>query len=453
VKRKCLLAFALTCVMVLGFASNAFADHSPQFYFDFQTGAGVTNGVRFRQVFPSSFNVAFNINNGTSPHGLYSQTSAKCAVCHSVHRAPTAGTSSQSTLDFGGTANTSSRYAESTWTAQATTELLLRSTAAASCSYCHISSGAKKMYGGDATFAVFNPPEGSSADVLENSWNEFYGHTNACTTCHAVHGAKTFQGNGVAGMALKYMGLKNLGTIPLVVEPEVYSNSPLYANYNDMINGNVKPAALAAGATALTAAVTAQCSICHVNYSPASNQVINPGWTNPNLFQGGSWGSANGSTAGIFVGTTADPVAALPGYPGPTYTNRAFTGTPSSWIMAFKDHPLKTPDALFAGAGATGAAKLGPVSSKQSLTCQSCHDAPSILVAGYWVSSFPHYTPGYYKFSTALDQAAYDTPSTIAQVMLGRRGFYNSFGTRPGKPAVMNDGYCTKCHDTVGTMY
>lgn len=446
--KKSLLAIALAGVMVFGFASTALADHSPQFYFDFQTGTAITNGVRFRQVFPSTWNVTFNIDNGTSPHGLYSQTSAKCSVCHSVHRAPTAGTSSQSTLDFGGTANSSSRYAESTWTAQATTQLLLRSSAAASCTYCHVSSGAKKMFGGDASLALFG--EG------ENSWNEFYSHTTGCTSCHAVHGANTFGGNGVAGLVLKYQGVKKLGTIPLVVQPEVYGNSPLYANFTDMVNGNVKAAALTAGVTPLTAAVTAQCSICHVNYSPASNQVINPGWTNPNLFQGGSWGSANGSTQGIFVGTTADPVAALPGVPGATYTNRAFTGTPSSWIMAFKNHPMKVPDATFAGAGAgAGVAGLVSVSGTQSLTCQSCHDAPTVLTAGYYVSSFPHYTPGYYKFMRAQDQAAFDTPATIGQVMLGREGFFNSgFGTgRPGKPAIMNDGYCKKCHTTVGSMY
>jgi nitrate/TMAO reductase-like tetraheme cytochrome c subunit len=447
--KKCLLAIALTCAMVFGFAATALADHSPQFYFDFQTGTGVTDGVRFRQVFPSDFNVTFNNDNGTSPHGLYSQTSAKCGVCHSIHRAPTAGTSSKSTSDFGGTANTSSRYAESTWTAQVSTQLLLRSTAAASCSYCHISSGAKKMFGGDASLLLFG--EG------ENSWNEFYGHTTGCTSCHAVHGANTFGGSGVAGLVLKYQGIKKLGTIPLVVQPEVYSNSPLYANFNDMKNGVVKPAALAAGATPLSAAVTAQCSVCHVNYSPASNQVINPGWMNPNLFQGGSWGSANGSTTVVFVGNTGDPVTALPGYPGAAYTTRtpAPGATPSSWIMAYKNHPLKVPDALFAGAGAGSGATLVPVTATQSLTCQSCHDAPTVLVAGYYVSSFPHYTPGYYKFMTAMDQGAFDTPSNIGQVMLGREGFFNSgFGTaRPGKPAVMNDGYCKKCHTTVGTMY
>ena len=55
----------------------------------------------------------------------------------------------------------------------------------------------------------------------------------------------------------------------------------------------------------------------------------------------------------------------------------------------------------------------------------------------------------------AQNQAAFDTPATAAEYMEGREEFYNSgFGTaRPGKPAIMNDGYCTKCHNTVGVDY
>jgi hypothetical protein len=260
-------------------------------------------------------------------------------------------------------------------------------------------------------------------------------------------------------LVLKYQGIKKLGTIPLVVQPEVYSNSPLYASFDDMVNGVVKQSALDAGVTRLSAAVTAQCSVCHVNYSPASNKVINPGWTNPNLFQGGSWALANGVSTLEFVGNADDPVSALPGYPGAAFTTRTPTpgATPSSWIMAFKNHPMKVPGATFTGDGAgSGVKGLIPVTpaDKDSLVCQSCHDAPTITAGGYYVSTFPHYTPGYYKFMTAMDQGAFDTPSTIAQVNLGREGFFNSFApARDGKPAVMNDGYCKKCHTTVGTMY
>jgi hypothetical protein len=447
--KKGLLTVALACVMVFGFASTALADHSPQFYFDFQTGEGVTESRAFEVVFPEEWNVEFDIDNSDSPHSTYSQTSAKCGVCHSIHRAPTQGTSSKSTIDFGGTANTSSRYAETTYTATASTELLLKSTASGACTYCHVSSGAVKMYGGDATLALFGSASG------ENSWNEFYGHTTGCVSCHAAHGAKSFEGAGVSGLVLKYEGIKNLGTIPLVVQPEVYSNSPLYLDKDNMINGILQPAAIAAGVSVKDAAVTAQCSVCHASYSPSSNFLINANRLNGELFQGGSWATANGTTTPIFVGTASDPVSVLPGVSGLTYTNRAFTGSPSSLIMAYKGHPLKAADALFAGAGASTLARSTSVSEIDSYTCRSCHDAPKLEVAGYIIQSFPHYTPGYYKFMTAEDQDEFDSPANVAELNLGREGFFTSgFGTaRAGRPAIMNDGYCTKCHDTVGDMY
>jgi len=226
-----------------------------------------------------------------------------------------------------------------------------------------------------------------------------------------------------------------------------------------MIAGVVKPAALAAGVTAKDAAVTAQCTVCHANYSPASNQVINPTYTNPNLFQPGSWASANGSVATFTVNA---PVTALPGTPGITYS-----GTPAtagSLIMAYKNHPMKAADALFNGAGASvGVKGMIPVASVNSYTCRSCHNADRVIYdsngpawgGDYLISSFPHYTPGYYKFMKAQDQAQFDTPATLAELNLGREGFFDSgFGTaRPGKPAIMNDGYCTKCHDSVGTTF
>jgi len=462
--RKSLVAISLACVMVFSFAATAMADHSPQFYFDFQAGSGVVDRTNetygFGKVFPSTFDVTFNIDNGSWGsqsaliHGNYSQSSAKCAACHAVHRAPTAGTSGAATPDAkesaAGVAVTSSRYAGSAWTAQASTELLLKSTANNACSYCHISSGPTKMYGGDATLALFGD--------TENSWNEFYGHTTGCTSCHAVHGAYTFQGLDTAKLVLKYQGVKKLGNIPLVVQPEVYANSPLYANQADMIAGTVQAAALANGVTAKEAAISAQCSICHANYSPASNQVINPTYTNPNLFQPAGWATANSSVATFAA--EANGITSLPGIPGIVYTG----GVAKSLIMAYKNHPMKAAGATFTGAGASAGVKgLIPVSGTNSYTCLSCHNADAIVDdtngaafgGEYLISSFPHYTPGYYKFMKAQDQTQFDTPSTLAELNLGRHGFFNSgFGTaRPGKPAIMNDGYCTKCHTTVGTAY
>ena len=95
------------------------------------------------------------------------------------------------------------------------------------------------------------------------------------------------------------------------------------------------------------------------------------------------------------------------------------------------------------------------VSNTGSSTCQSCHNAPTYREdGGYIYQSFPHYTPGYYKFMVAQNQAAFDTPATAAEYMEGREEFYNTVALpNPGRPAIMNDGYCTKCHNTVGVDY
>ena len=454
--RKTFVIIALVCVMALSFAATAMADHSPQFYFNFEQEAEVTEGAKFLAVFPpAEFNVTFDIDNGSwadgdaTPHSGYSQTTAKCGVCHSVHRAPTNGTGS--TAD----PTVSSRYALDQYTAaNVDTQLLLKSTAQGACAYCHITSGPTKMYGGDATLAIVTGP-------AEYSWNEFYGHASNCVQCHAVHGANTF-GGGAASKILKASGAKKLGNIPLVVQPEVYNNSPLYANEADMLAGVVKADALAAGVTPLDAAVTAHCTMCHANYSPDNNKMINENYLNPNLFQPASWASANGTTTAIYVQA---PATALPGYPGITYT--AVGGSAGSLIMKYKNHPMKMADEFFTSPGASaGVAGLISVSDTDSYTCKSCHNAdrivddttPGVFGGEYLISSFPHYTPGYYKFMKAMDQSAFDTPDTLAELMLGREGFFNSQVdgggvSRPGKPAIMNDGYCKKCHTGVGTMY
>ncbi len=265
--KKSIVLIALVCVMVFAFASIAMADHSPQFYFNWQAGTGVTSSPTFQAVFPTAAGLTFSIDNGSyalgtaSPHKGYSQTTAKCGVCHSVHRAPTLGTGSTAAP------TTSSRYAlnrlhhDRHRRHSAATEVH-RSDA---CAYCHISSGYHLMYGGDATMAWT-----TSADA-EYSWNEFYGHTSNCVQCHAVHGAYTLPGSKI----LKYQGVKASSTFELQVQPEVYTNSPLWASKADMLAGTLKPAAIADGVTLEDASVTAHCSICHANYSPDNNTMIN----------------------------------------------------------------------------------------------------------------------------------------------------------------------------------
>jgi hypothetical protein len=310
------------------------------------------------------------------------------------------------------------------------------------------------MYGGVSSLAPY-------ASEGADGWGEFYAHTTGCTSCHAVHGAYTFKSADltVDAKILKYQGVKNLGTIPLVVQPEVYKGNPaLYTSKANMIAGSLSASATAAGVTPLQAAITAQCSICHASYAVGEEEV-NANYLNAELFQPGSWATANGATTPIIVGTTAAPVSVLPGVPGITYTVAG--GAQGSLIMKYRNHPLKGGGQPFkgAGAGALFTSSNIVVSNTSSSACQSCHNAPADVapVGGYVVQSFPHYTPGYYKFMAAQTQGLFDTPATNAEVMLGRRGFYSTYipatFARPGRPAVMNDGYCTKCHNTVGTDY
>ena len=52
--KKSIVLIALACVMVFAFASTAMADHSPQFYFNWQAGNGVTSSPTFQAVFPTA---------------------------------------------------------------------------------------------------------------------------------------------------------------------------------------------------------------------------------------------------------------------------------------------------------------------------------------------------------------------------------------------------------------
>lgn len=102
---------------------------------------------------------------GQNPHGGYSATTDKCKVCHAVHAAST------------------------TTGAQ----LLLRSSAAEACVYCHITTAftIKQVYSstGDATQYT------DDTDFNHSSTHQSPDTTyNGCTTCHAVHGANTIGG-------------------------------------------------------------------------------------------------------------------------------------------------------------------------------------------------------------------------------------------------------------------
>jgi len=135
-----------------------------------------------------------------SPHEGYSTTSGKCKVCHAVHGAGTAGT-------------------------VATTEKLLRSTAADSCGFCHLGAGAfaidpyayapwdswSNYYSNDSSppsgVVKWTKPAGGAgvqdATAGRSGHSATHGHDNpqgvpasqksyrGCVSCHAVHGANT----------------------------------------------------------------------------------------------------------------------------------------------------------------------------------------------------------------------------------------------------------------------
>lgn len=94
-----------------------------------------------------------------SPHGGYDVGTKKCSVCHAVHRAGAAGDGVGS-------------------------EVLLRSTVADACSYCHITPGVstKIVYGGQTA-------NYSGAD-FNNAHNAFGAPSVQCITCHQVHAAQ-----------------------------------------------------------------------------------------------------------------------------------------------------------------------------------------------------------------------------------------------------------------------
>jgi len=138
-----------------------------------------------------------------SPHSGYSTTTGKCKVCHAVHGAG-------STDVTGTTLNA--------------TEVLLRSTKATACEFCHLTSGAfamdpyynttfgtsslanyhgngggwvsATMGGGTNWFTTAGGASGTQYTVPQSGHNAIHSHSvgnvyQGCNSCHATHGANT----------------------------------------------------------------------------------------------------------------------------------------------------------------------------------------------------------------------------------------------------------------------
>ena len=145
-----------------------------------------------------------------SPHSGYSSTTGKCKVCHAVHGAG-------STDVTGTTLNA--------------TEVLLRSTKANACEFCHLTGGtfamdpyynttfgtsslanyhgngngwvAATMGGGTNWFTTAGGAGATQYTVAQSGHNAGHSHAGpgyqGCNSCHAVHGANTMGTGADAG--------------------------------------------------------------------------------------------------------------------------------------------------------------------------------------------------------------------------------------------------------------
>lgn len=484
--KRTVLVAVLVVALTFAFAASAFADHSPDFYVQWNA-AGANAGT------------------DGSPHSGYTVTTVKCAVCHAVHRAAVPG---QAGMDaaWGGSATTPGTAAGSS------TQLLLRSSVAEACNYCHISTaiGGVRIYNGNVS-------------NVGNWVNSGYGHGNGCTDCHAVHGANTF-GGAMSAKILRWdqykgggmlTGAAPLGGSEIPAQPAGAEHSfvnPATGNTqastmqdeifiagsaSGYVTGNsarvaadnvpmfLDPAGTplsavngtnlntAAGYTnAHEAQGSAFCTQCHMNFSNRSETVVNidnemalfQGWaagTNGGLTPYGSWASA-------------------------------------SDIYTSKNHPMRPLTTSWAGHGGTTSATQ--VAWEDATYCRSCHDAGEVMAtenrpAGYVVeNSYPHATPGYLDFMTAATNAVASYPvNMIGAAVTGNRATgaagnkdsyadnvqaatpvsfanqsgvtmptdrwtitlpadvagiqnYGSFYSNGGTTKVWNDGSCLKCH-------
>lgn len=212
--KKFLVVSALALVLVLAFASVAVARPSGNIYKPWTVAIG-------------------------TPHSGYTTTTTKCAVCHAVHYAATAGSTWTS--------------ATNPWTAGSeNTEMLLRSSVANACNYCHITTsiGGVQLYGGQV--AVYN----TSSPFAHN----FAG----CTECHAVHGANTYAGANVAKILRQNPNGQSIQAEVLTsTNPSTSTIVPLYAD----------AAAAFADGNKYNQQV-AFCSSCHKEYTTSSDATI-----------------------------------------------------------------------------------------------------------------------------------------------------------------------------------
>ncbi len=304
--KKALLVLALATALIFVFAGVAFAWTPTPTYVAWD-GSGV---------------------NSNGPHADYQTGTTKCAVCHSVHIAPQAS------------------YVGTTggvpWTAGSKTELLLRSTVADSCRYCHIDTavGGVQLYGGAS--GVYGTWTGPGHKGSSNS---------ACTNCHAVHGANTYKGDNT----------------PKILRIAVNDHGAPGAPQTEILGGSGATAGLFVDQAAATNAPgrkyeqqTVFCSQCHENFSRSADTSLTSGFKSHSMVAApsASFSATSGGIATQYDATGADNSV------GATTTNNGVT------ISGIQ------------------------VAASGSGTCRACHTAGGVNQTGVSWNSFPHYTRG-----------------------------------------------------------
>lgn len=151
-----------------------------------------------------AWNSAAPNNTPPTPHKGYALTTTKCIVCHAAHKADSDG------------------------------EILLADTVANACVFCHIGTGPSSV-------KVYN-----SDSALYTSGND-QAHNNACSQCHAVHGANTITQTTDLGLNQKI----------LRTDTGTDQTSPALPGSFSM----------AAGATDRAGVVSGFCTQCHPYYT------------------------------------------------------------------------------------------------------------------------------------------------------------------------------------------
>lgn len=260
---------------------------------------------------------------GTSPHGGYSTNTVKCQVCHAPHYASKSG------------------------------QVLLQSTVANACTYCHVNtlSAYVQVYGS-------NPANYSGTD-FPNAHNEFtVGAVEkgvTCTKCHQVHAASNIVANNA------YLASK------LLISPQTW------------VPG-VNPAlGVPLPSDTSQTALTKFCEACHftVQTNPGEKFQFGVFWTNEYAYGQGLPGPANLTS---HVATLAHA----------NYTNpAASTTTKVAWGNS--DDCSDCHSSGFGGAAwphyttgsrflesavSSGAARSGAASDTMDGICLGCHRSP-----------------------------------------------------------------------------